>query len=287
MVEWLERRGYISQPQVKEAMLSVPRHRFVETEPFEAYEDRAVSIKEQNAKVISTISQPSVVAHMLEELEVEDGCKVLEIGSGLGYNAALLGHLCGPHGLVVTIEYDEELAVKAKHLLHPYANVVPVHGDGRQGYALRAPFDRVIATVTAADLYPHWQEQLGCGGLILAPLEYFPGFTRLIKLRKTAKGFFGRLGWAVNFVSMAGGDSKDPSELSAVKRFLAAGDLGQHKTDSFIFFYLCSGLEPEEAMDTWTQLGMPNPENFLISENPQGVFKLCLPSIELGLSLPV
>lgn len=284
LVDCLKDNGSLYSPKVTEALLKVPRHCFVEASPEEAYEDKAISLKKQNDEVVSTISQPSIVAHMLEELQLEAGNKVLEVGAGSGYNAALISYLVGPEGQVITMEYDKDMAERAKANLKDYPNVEVICGDGRYGYEDRAPFTRIVATVTAIDVYLEWQRQLADGGLMLLPLEYVPGFTRLLKLQRKGNELQGRFNWAVNFVPMAGESlGKDP-DLDELARLLRTTPLSQQQQDSLIFFCLCSGYKPRTALNQWVKLGSPKPDDFILRSG-FGEFLLELPSITLGMSL--
>jgi protein-L-isoaspartate(D-aspartate) O-methyltransferase len=110
---------------------------------------------------------------MLEQLGLLPGHRVLEIGTGSGYNAALLAHLVGPTGEVVTVDIDEELARQArKHVVEAgFPNVKVICADGGYGYADDAPYDRIILTVGAADVLPAWKEQLAPDGRLVLPLS--------------------------------------------------------------------------------------------------------------------
>ncbi|WP_037840391.1 methyltransferase domain-containing protein [Streptomyces sp. NRRL S-337] len=117
----------------------------------------------------SSVSMPSVVASMLRDLEVTDGMRVLEIGTGTGWNAGLLAHRLGS-GRVVSVEIDAAIAEQARAALKR-AGLSPevIHGDGRAGWSARAPYDRVIVTAGARAISPRWLEQTRPGGIILAP----------------------------------------------------------------------------------------------------------------------
>ncbi|MEU6980233.1 MULTISPECIES: methyltransferase domain-containing protein [unclassified Streptomyces] len=117
----------------------------------------------------SSSSQPSMVFAMLDDLGVEDGHQVLEIGTGTGWNAGLLSHRLGSDA-VVSVEFDPEVSEGAAQRLRT-AGLSPtvIVGDGRQGYGVRAPYDRVIATCSVGEIPPAWIEQTAPGGLIVAP----------------------------------------------------------------------------------------------------------------------
>lgn len=119
----------------------------------------------------SSCSQPSIVADMLDALDVRPGQSVLEIGTGTGWNAALLAHRVGEHGRVVTIEVDPCLAADARHALtsaghHPLV----ITGDGLVGHPAAAPYDRVISTASVREVVPRvWLDQLRAGGRLVTP----------------------------------------------------------------------------------------------------------------------
>lgn len=122
-------------------------------------------------EVTSSSSQPSVVAEMLAELDVMPGDRVLEIGTGTGWNAALLAHVAGA-GNVTTIEVDPDVAAHARAALQAngYSAVATVVGDGVVGWPGEAPYDRVVSTVGVAAIPYPWVEQTRPGGRIVAPL---------------------------------------------------------------------------------------------------------------------
>ncbi|ALU11844.1 protein-L-isoaspartate O-methyltransferase [Ignicoccus islandicus DSM 13165] len=182
LIEKLIREGYIRRKEVAEAMLKVPREEFVpeELRPY-AYEDRPLPIGRGQ-----TISAPHMVAYMIEAAGVKRGDKVLEIGTGSGYNAAVLAEIVGPEGKVYTIERIRELAEKAKERLEKlgYGNRVKVFvGDGSKGLPQFAPFDKIIVTAAAKEIPMELVEQLKPGGVMVIPVEDWGGqvLLRVIK----------------------------------------------------------------------------------------------------------
>ena len=124
---------------------------------------------------ISSSSQPAMMAEMLELLELAPGQRVLEIGAGTGYNAAVVSQIVGPKGRVTTIDIDPEIAQRAKAALRKNGSRVDVrHGDGRAGFAQGQPYDRIIVTASAEVVQPAWLEQLTEGGRIIVPLRLDP-----------------------------------------------------------------------------------------------------------------
>ena len=160
---------------VQAAFRQVPRHLFLpELRPVLAYQDEAVVIKTGPDGVpVSSSSQPTMMALMLEQLVLASGQRVLEIGTGTGYNAALMAYLAGPSGSVVSVDIDPELTARANASLAAagYGQVAVICADGSLGHAGQAPYDRVIVTVGADDLAPAWLEQLAAGGRIVLPLS--------------------------------------------------------------------------------------------------------------------
>jgi protein-L-isoaspartate(D-aspartate) O-methyltransferase len=121
---------------------------------------------------ISSSSAPSIMALMLEDLDVDSGHRVLEIGAGTGYNAALLKGLVGPRGRVISLDIEASFARRAKRaLLAGGYSCRVVVGDGRQGWAAGAPYDRIIATAASDHLPRAWRDQLVDGGLVQLPLR--------------------------------------------------------------------------------------------------------------------
>lgn len=163
---------------VLEAMWRVPREKFVPPRlKSMAYVDSALPID-----CGQTISQPTIVAMMTEALCLNGHERVLEIGTGSGYQAAILAELAG---FVVTIERHRELAQHAAARLNAmeYHNVLVLHGDGTRGCPEHAPFDRIIVTAAADECPPALFEQLAEGGVLVAPLGNGWGQT-LVQIRK-------------------------------------------------------------------------------------------------------
>lgn len=177
-----ELQGRALAEEVTEAMTVVPRHVFVPHVPVEkAYGLGAVVTHwDSEGVATSSASAPGTVAGMLEQAEVKPGHRVLEIGAGTGYNAALLAHLVGPTGAVTTIEYDPQVADAARNALASYGadQVNVITGDGTLGAPDDSPFDRILVTAGAWDVAPAWRDQLAPGGRLVLPLR-LRGLTRV------------------------------------------------------------------------------------------------------------
>jgi protein-L-isoaspartate(D-aspartate) O-methyltransferase len=190
----------VSHPEVLAAMRHVPRHRFVPPHNRElAYADRPLPIGHRQ-----TISQPYIVAKMTELLQVEPGDRVLEIGTGSGYQAAVLSELT-PY--VYTIEIIEDLAEQAKGRLKElgYRTIRVRQGDGYYGWEEHAPFDAIIVTAAAGHVPPPLMRQLEAGGRMVIPLGRPMEVQRLVLVIKEEDGEVRtRTISAVRFVPMTG-----------------------------------------------------------------------------------
>ena len=200
----LRRRG-ISDKAVLRAMDEVPREHFVAPEFADsAYADQALPIA-----CGQTISQPYVVGYMTEQLEVAPEHRVLEIGTGSGYQAAVLSRIASE---VVSIERYRTLADVASERLKTlgYGNVTVIAGDGLKGAAERAPVDRIIVTA-AADAVPQaLVDQLAVGGKLVLPLGPHKGTQFIVKLTKEANGELKREELiAVRFVPLLPGQARE------------------------------------------------------------------------------
>jgi protein-L-isoaspartate(D-aspartate) O-methyltransferase len=178
----LRRRG-ISDQAVLRAMDEVPREHFVAAEFTDsAYADQALPIA-----CGQTISQPYVVAYMTEQLDLAPNHRVMEIGTGSGYQAAVLSRVARE---VVTVERYRTLADAARVRLKTlgYTNITVLTGDGFTGTPERAPFDRIIVTAAAEEVPNALVEQLGEGGKMILPLGPRHGTQYIVKLSKSAGG---------------------------------------------------------------------------------------------------
>jgi protein-L-isoaspartate(D-aspartate) O-methyltransferase len=188
----------IRDPRVLGAMGRVPRHEFVPARlRAEAYQDRPLPIGEGQ-----TISQPYVVAFMTERLEPQPEHRVLEIGTGSGYQAAVLAELVGE---VYSIEIVEPLATRAHEVLDRlgYTNIHLRIGDGYRGWPEHAPYDAVIVTCAPDHVPTPLIEQLREGGRMIVPVGE-PGDQQLVLLRKTGGTLTRQAVLAVRFVPMTG-----------------------------------------------------------------------------------
>jgi protein-L-isoaspartate(D-aspartate) O-methyltransferase len=171
-------------------MLTVPRHLFLPGVSLpQAYADVAIPTHWERGSAVSSASQPTMVAIMLEQLDLQPGMRVLEIGAGTGYNAALLAELSGSEGSVTTIDIDPVISEEARARLWSagYEHVQVLAADGAEGAPAFAPYDRVVLTVGATDISPVWVEQLVEGGLLVLPLR-LGGAEASVALRKEQDG---------------------------------------------------------------------------------------------------
>jgi len=178
VAEQIRARGVVDR-RVLEAMEKVPREIFVPGEARgEAYEDRPVPIGHG-----VTISQPYIVGYMTEALKVQASHRVLEIGTGCGYQTAVLAELAAR---VYSIEVIPELAARARATLDGlgYTNVVIRTGDGHQGWPDEAPFDRILGAAAATEVPSDLVDQLSDDGIMVLPIERTLGWQELQVLRK-------------------------------------------------------------------------------------------------------
>ena len=186
LVESLVKKGAIASREVRDAFESVPRYLFVPNVDVEtAYSDQPVFIRWDDGIPISSSTQPTMMAIMAEQLRLEPGCRVLEIGAGTGYNAAILAHIVGERGQVITVDIDQDIVDQAAGNLTNagYRYVEAVCRDGFEGFAAGQPYDRIMVTVGAQDVSPHWVEQFRDDGIMVVPI-WFRGYRLSLALQK-------------------------------------------------------------------------------------------------------
>lgn len=201
-VDLLEGLGVLGSDAVRRAFAKVRRHRFLDAwyrveideeraslsftgrafdrdrptpeDLEEIYSDHALVTAVDGWRATSSTSQPTLVARMLELLDLRPGHSVLEIGTGTGYNAALLREVVGPNGRVCSMELQEDVAVLARRHLQEegYPDVAVLARDAYYGAPEEAPFDRIIATAGCSDISTHCLGQLKPDGLMLVPLQH-------------------------------------------------------------------------------------------------------------------
>jgi protein-L-isoaspartate(D-aspartate) O-methyltransferase len=238
----------LTSPQVERALRTVPRHLLVERfwyVPYErmeqreapteyvldpedpdpellelVYSDEALLTRlDDQGRATSSTSQPSLVVVMLELLDLAPGMKVLEIGAGTGYNAALMAELVGDPALVTTIDIQPEVVAQTSRLLERagYGGIQVLEGDGALGHNEGAPYERVVATVGCPDISWAWAEQLTDEGLMLIPFQHGgPGAAPLVELRRENGHLAGRFPAYAGFMPLQGsmaGPNLWPSEL--------------------------------------------------------------------------
>jgi protein-L-isoaspartate(D-aspartate) O-methyltransferase len=194
----------IRDQRILEAIERTPREMFLGP-PFQtmAYADQALPIA-----CGQTISQPYVVAYMTDRLKLNDRCKVLEIGTGSGYQTAILSPLCRR---VYTIERYRMLAKEAEARFKALGlpNVTQMVGDGYKGWPKQAPFDRIIVTAAAREVPPPLADQLAMGGTMVIPLESAPMMQELVRITRDEQGFAQERLLPVRFVPLVEGVARE------------------------------------------------------------------------------
>ncbi len=187
LIAELQREGLLNDEAIAAAFRATPRHYFLPGHPLEEiYADKAVAVKREGDEWVSSSSQPAMMAIMLAQLGLAPGQRVLEIGAGTGYNAALIAHIVGPTGRIVSMDLDQDLVDAARaHLADAGISGVELRrGDGALGAPDAAPFDRIIVTAGAWDLLPAWREQLAPDGRIVVPMTVLPGLMLSLALER-------------------------------------------------------------------------------------------------------
>ncbi|MCY0925554.1 methyltransferase domain-containing protein [Streptomyces sp. H27-H1] len=288
-VRELTAAGALEDPHWRAAFTAVPRHVFVpyyytgrgagherlwEQDPDPGlrarwlrgvYTDGPLATRLRDGELVSSSSQPSLMAKMLEALDVCDGDNVLEIGAGTGYNAALLCHRLGDE-LVTTVDLDEEITESARsHLARLGYHPAVVTGDGARGCPARAPFDRILVTCTIP-LIPHaWLGQCRPGARILAPLS-----TGLIALTvrdaEFAEGRF--LHTPAYFVPLRGATAAPPGTYGTPQGL--PYELVENERFQFMLVLTSGALHPREALDLWRREDRPARERFGVTVGAAG-----------------
>ncbi|WP_267243948.1 methyltransferase domain-containing protein [Streptomyces sp. PR69] len=282
LVRRLTASGELRDPAWRAAFEEVPRHVFVpyyfarlpgsyerlwceDPSPVRrerwlrgAYADVPLVTRVRDGTLISSSTQPSLMARMLQELRVRDGCRVLEIGTGTGYNAALLCHRLGDD-LVTTVDLDPDIVESARaHLAAVGCRPALITGDGARGCPDRAPFDRAIATCTLTSVPWAWLEQCRPGGHILAPLA-----TGLIALDVSDDAAHGRVAQGrflrtpAHFVPLRGGPPPPAVRGGGLPRSVAENDLFR-----FLLNLTAGSLDPQEALSLWEREQRPERDRY-------------------------
>lgn len=178
LVDELRRQRALESERIAQAFLAVPRELFLpelaEEQGLQAvYKNAAVPTKKDRRGIaISSSSEPAIMALMLEKLQLAAGQRVLEIGAGTGYNAALIDTIVGRSGKVVTVDIEPDITRKAKTALRKGGFKPAVQlADGRRGFPRFAPYDRIIVTASSTSIPRAWVRQLRPGGILVMPLR--------------------------------------------------------------------------------------------------------------------
>jgi protein-L-isoaspartate(D-aspartate) O-methyltransferase len=269
LADYIKGWGTFKTPQVEVAFRTVSRHLFLPGASLDDAYSRSpvVTRRAPDGTSLSSASSPQLVATMLEQLAVEPGQRVLEIGAATGFNAALLAELSGPAGAVVTVELDSDLVAEAARNLAcaGYPDVQVICGDGAAGHPGHAPYDRIIVTAEAWDIVPAWWDQLTPDGRMVVPVRlHGSGLTRAIEFRRLDHDTLSSASAAVcGFVPMRGSsehadqrirldsdavlkvDAADQPDTTALARVLTYPEAG-HWTG-----ILVRDDEPAEHLDLW------------------------------------
>ncbi|WP_405635191.1 methyltransferase domain-containing protein [Streptomyces sp. NBC_01178] len=309
LVREIAAQGAFTDPAWRTAFAEVPRHLFVpffyvhgirgyerlwgeDPDPERrsrwlrgVYADGALATRLKDGELVSSSSQPSLMALMLDALDVADGHTALEIGTGPGYNAGLLSHRLGEQA-VTTVDLDPEITDAARgHLAAAGFHPAVVTGDGARGCPAYAPYDRIIATCTLPSLPSSWPEQCRPGARIIAPLA-----TGLVSLRvratvhgPLAEGHF--LHTPAYFVPLRGAhpDAGPLPRPGGLPGRVAGDDLFR-----FLLTLTAGALDPHEALSLWEREGRPQRERYGITvargrqwawlDDPQGPYTWPLPA---------
>lgn len=297
--------AFAADPAWREAFAAVPRHLFVPSyyvgvlggyerrwgehpDPAArerwlrgAYADAPLATRLRDGELLSSSSQPSLMALMLAALRPADGDRVLEIGAGSGYNAALLSYRLGEEN-VVTIDLDPDITESARrHLDAAGYHPAVVTGDGARGVPEHAPYDRIIATCALPVIPRAWLTQCRPGGRIVTP--FATGVAALdVRDSGHAEGRF--LDTPAYFVPLRGTPrpTAQPPQLAGLPRRARESELFR-----FLLALTRGSLDPEEACALWEREGMPTRERYGVTvggerewawlDDPEGPYVWPLP----------
>lgn len=253
LIDTLKANKSIVSTRVEEAFLKMPRHLFLQhLQPEQVYTDKSIPTKyAESGEVISSASQPTVMAEILERFEVLPGQNVLEIGAGTGYNAALLAHLVGLTGRVVSLDIDEDIVRGARHNLQKVRtpNVQVECADGHYGFEAFAPYDRIVLSTSSLDVFPAWTDQLKEGGRLGLALRFYEGEGTFVIFEKHSSFLQSRGGAGAVFMPMRGGlgsETTPSDELgeNALREWIKRG-----KMFSRILVYPRDVVRPEGSQE--------------------------------------
>ncbi len=295
MIEDVKKKGFLKNPEYERAFLSVPRHIFIpsiydiEKEEWKKYEidyskpqeeilrkiyvDKPLVIDIERGDVLSTSSQPTVMAMMIEEAKLKNGDRVLEVGTGSGYNAGVISRIVGNNGKVITTELEKKVYESANSNLKRSGikNVKIYCVDGGLGYSKEAPFDKIIVTTSSSDITEEWIKQLKIGGRIVLPLVT-RGMEAIVFLKKEDdKLLKGEIKYYVRFLTMRGLSSSIMHYGLTSKRMKSLYRiLKNYAKESSDIWKLFEGFERRKIMDFFFFLALNDEEaNAFISDEEE------------------
>lgn len=267
-------------PAILAALRRVPRHAFVpDVDLAAAYvDDAVVTRRDERGRALSSISQPSLVAQMLDLLDLRPGHRVLEVGAGTGYCAALIAELVGPAGAVTTIDLDPEITDEAHRNLDAtgYSRVTVTCADGALGDPDGAPWDRILVSVGSWEPAPEWIAQLAPGGKLVMPLS-LGTVQRIVAFEPTDYGLRSVTVLAGGFLAQRGRDAR-PGTFEAVEETISIESPHGLDRDGRTVLDLFAG----EPVPVWTGVVLPPPGRFdrlivFLALHHQGMFTLTAP----------